>query len=401
MRILLAHNFYQQPGGEDVVFRSETDLLAQHGHEVFQFTASNDSIHGRPTLRQALETVWSARSHARLLQTLASVRPDVVHFHNTFPIISPSAYHACRTAGVPVVQSLHNFRLRCANALYYRDGRVCEDCLSTALPWPAIKHACYRGSRPATAAVAMMNVSHRVLGTWASAVDVYIALSRFARDLHIRAGLPAHKVVVKPNFVAPDPGPGCARERRDFAVYVGRLSPEKGVRTLVESWRQRPGIALKIIGDGPLRAEMESTVESAGLSPTVHILGALPREQVYALLRSARFAIVPSECYENFPVAIAEAFACATPVLASALGTLPELVDDGRTGWLFPPADSAALACQVAWAVSHPAEVSTAGLEARAAYEAAYTADRNYGLLMDIYTGAIAAHQRPSRTSNR
>ena len=251
----MLHNHYQQPGGEDQVFEVEGALLEAHGHRVLRYTQHNDSVADMTRAELAKATVWNTVAYRELRTLIREEQPQVAHFHNTFPLISPAAYHAARAERVPVVQTLHNYRLICPSALFFREGRVCEDCSGKAVPWPGVAHACYRGSRSSSAAVAAMLTAHRVLGTWSRAVDAYIGLTEFARQRFVRGGLPAEKIVVKPNFVHPDPGAGGGDG--EYVLFVGRLSEEKGVDTLLKAWkRPRVRVPLKIVGDGPLVPEV-------------------------------------------------------------------------------------------------------------------------------------------------
>src|ERR1700681_312252 len=243
--VLSVHNFYRQPGGEDRVCADEAALLEQHGHTVVRYEEHNRRIAGAG-ISAAGSTVWSTRSFRRLRSVLREQACDVVHFHNTFPLISPAAYYAARAANVPVVQTLHNYRLICPAGTLLRDGAVCEECIGR-VPLPALVHGCYRGSRPATAAVAAMLVIHRVGGTWRRMVDAYIAPSEFARKKLIAGGLPAERIVMKPNFVAPHPGAGSGDG--GYAFFAGRLSEEKGVRTLFQAW-ERLGTAIPLVVAG-------------------------------------------------------------------------------------------------------------------------------------------------------
>jgi glycosyltransferase involved in cell wall biosynthesis len=309
---------------------------------------------------------------------------EVAHFHNTWPVISPAGYYAARAQGVAVVQTLHNYRLVCPAATLYRDGAVCEDCLGRA-PWSGILHACYRGSRAATSVLASMVVAHRALGTWRRAVDVYVALTGFARDKLAEGGLPAERLVVKPNFVHPDPGAGPGDG--GFALFAGRLTAEKGVDLLLAAWRRsRPALRLRIVGDGPLAPAVDEQIAAL---PDVERSGWLPRSEVLEMMRRAAFAIVPSGWYEGFPMTIAEAFACATPVLASNLGSLGTIVDDGRTGRLFRPGDAVDLAEKLSWLASRPEELARMRIEARGEYERHYDADAGYARLMEVYGLAL------------
>jgi len=393
VQILLAHNRYRQPGGEDIVFEAETTLLRSHGHEVVQYVEDNTQIHSFTVPRVAVSAIWSHRAVRRLRSLLAEYRPDLVHFHNTFPLISPAAYVACRSAGVPVVQTLHNYRLICPNGLLFRDGHHCEDCFNRPVAWPGVLHACYRQSRLQTAAVAAMLAVHRVRGTWTQDVNVYVALTSFARHKFIEAGFPEEKILVKPNFVDPDPGsePG---ERR-FFLFVGRLSEEKGIRTLLRAWAGLdPSMQLRVVGAGPLEPLVR---EAADASSSISYLGPLSRAGVFEQMRSAHALLFPSEWYEALPVTLLEAFACARPVIAADQGAAAEVVTHGRTGLLFRPGDEQALREQVNWAADHSDELASMGAGARREYEGRYTAQASYSRLLDIYQLAMcSATPQPS-----
>jgi len=386
MKILISHNLYTQPGGEDEVFRAEAALLRSQGHEVVEFGEDNRELKDMNPVKAAVDVVWSREAYRKIGALIKETKPDVAHFHNIFLRISPAAYYACKEAGVPVVQTLHNYRLVCPGALLMREGRVCEGCLGKAVPWPGVVHGCWRGSRSQTALVVSMLTLHRCLKTWQEQVDIYIALTNFARQKFVEGGIPAEKIVVKPNLVAPDPRMGEARSK--YALYVGRLSPEKGVRTLLAAWSRVKRLPLKIVGDGPLMEDVKDFVSRQALIGT-DVLGRLPREEVFLLMKGARALVVSSECYENFPMAIAEAFACGTPVISSRLGAMAEIVEDGRTGLHFTPGDCDDLAAKVDWAWSHPERMREMGREARREYERKYTAERNYHMLMEIYQKAM------------
>ncbi len=379
MTILAAHNHYQQPGGEDQVFAAEAALLESNGHRVIRYEERNARIANRSPAFTAVDTVWSSKSARSFTELIQKHNPDVVHFHNTFPLISPAAYYAAQKEGAAVVQTLHNFRLLCPGATLFREGQPCEECIEKKSLRPAIVHACYRASRPATAAVATMLTIHRAIGTWRRKVDLYIALSEFARRKFIEGGLPASRIVVKPNFVSPDPGVGDGSGK--YALFVGRLSAEKGIAVLGSSWRELSQIPLIVAGDGPL-AGMEWPCGATWI-------GRQPREKILALMREARVLIVPSECYEGAPMTILEAFACGLPVIASNLGSMAEMVTHQRTGLLFNPGDAADLARKVRWAFEHPDAVEGMRAAARREFEEKYTAETNYKMLIGIYEEAI------------
>lgn len=394
MKILLVHNSYQQSGGEDVAFDQERQLLTRTGHTVLSYRRSNWEVNayqglGRFALVQ--KTVWATDTRRHIIGILESEKPDLIHAHNTFVMVSPSIFSACHEAGIPVVMTLHNYRLCCPAAIFFRDGHICEECVDRSL-WQGIRHACYRDSRAATATVALMLAVHRQRQTWVRDVDYYIALTEFARSRFVRAGLPPEKVMVKPNFAYPDPG---MREDTagEYALFAGRLSPEKRVNTLLAAWsRLCRQIPLVIIGGGPQQSELEREKDRSGLK-SVTFLGQLPRDRVLAAMRRARFLIFPSEWYENFPVTIAESFACGLPVICSRLGAMNEIVEDGRTGLTFAPGDPEDLAEKVEAAWSDPRRMQLMGKEARQEYESKYTAEKNYPVLMEIYQRALERSQ--------
>lgn len=383
MKILLLHNYYQQPGGEDVVVQQEKAMLKARGHTVDLMTADNSCITGiKSQAAVALGSIYSRRSRALLEKKIITAKPDIVHVHNFFPQLSPSVYYACAKAKVPVVQTLHNFRLICPNALLFREGKPCEDCVGRTIAWPGIRNACYRDSHVGTAVLATMLTTHRFLGTW-QVVDAYIALSEFARRKLIAGGVPSSHLFVKPNCLAPDPGMRAGSG--DYALFVGRLSPEKGIKTLLAAWAQLPARRLKIVGDGPLR----DVVEQADIS-NVEFIGPQSSEAVMDLIGGAAFLVVPSECYENFPRVIVEAFAKGVPVLGSRIGSMEELIEDGRTGILFRAGDVRDLANKAEWLFTHPDEQQRMSAEARREFESKYTAEQNYKQLMQIYGSATS-----------
>jgi glycosyltransferase involved in cell wall biosynthesis len=381
--VLAAHNYYRERGGEDQYFANEAALLEERGHHVIRYEDCNDRVQNG--LVAGMTAAWNERSYRRIRAAVQSHKPNIAHFHNTFPLISPAAYYAVRRLGVPVVQNLSNFRLLCPGGLFLRDGKPCEDCVEKNSFLPALSHKCYRESLAATAAVAGMISVHRACGTWRQAVDVYVTLSQFARRKFIDGGLPGDRVVVKANFVAPDPGMG---DGGDYALFVGRLSEEKGIRTLVEAWGRLPDIPLIVAGEGPL----------AGVAwpRQVTRVGYATREHVFALMRNARALVFPSICYENAPLTILEAFACGLPVIASNLGSIPEFVAHERTGFLFRPGDAEDLAQQVRRIFEDEPGLREMRETARNEYLANYTAERNYRALMEIYAMATedAAHFR-------
>ncbi len=382
VRVLLVHNAYQQRGGEDAVAEAEAALLRQHGHEVELYMRHNDEVNRISRFAVACDTLWSLRTRRDLQALFMRHRPDIVHVHNSFPLISPSVYWAAARAGLPVVQTLHNFRLLCPQAQLLRESRICEDCVGR-VPWRAVQHGCYRGSIAQSAAVAGMLQLHRSLGTWQHQVTLYIALNAFCRDKFIEGGLPAARIRIKPNFVdlsAPAPAP----QPREGFLFVGRYSQEKGLAVLAQALGAAPpGLVLRAAGSGP----DEHVLSGA---PGVDLLGPLAPTEVYAQMARHRALVLPSIWYENFPRTLVEAFANGLPVIASRLGAMATLVDDGVTGLLFRPGDARDLATKLAWAQTHPAEMQHMGENARRYYESALTGQANLHQLRALYAEAIA-----------
>jgi glycosyltransferase involved in cell wall biosynthesis len=385
MKILMVHNPYQQAGGEDFVFEQERSMLQNAGHEVVTYLRDNDEVEKYSGLRRIAlipHTIWAADSRREISALLAREKPSLVHVHNTFVMISPSIFSACEQAGIPVVQTLHNYRLMCAAGVFYRDGHVCEECVEKSL-WSGIRYGCYHDSKLATAVVASMIAVHRELHTWTRPSHFYIALCKFARQKFVASGLPRDRVFVKPNFVNPDPG--MSSQKEDYAVFAGRLSPEKRVDALLEAREHgKANFPLFILGDGPERANLEKMVNQRRLSG-VQFKGQVPRAEVISTIRKARFLIFSSEVYENFPVTIAEAFACGTPVICARMGAMEEIVADGHTGLHFTPGQTKDLAAKMDWAWENSERMRLMGSQARREYETKYTAEINYKQLTDIY----------------
>ncbi len=393
LKILLVHNFYQQSGGEDVVFAAEVNLLREKGHAVIEYIEHNDRIRTMSKFDVAAQTLWSRNSYQRISDVLAKEKPDVVHFHNTFPLISPSAYYACQAAEIPVIQSLDNPRLICPSATFFRDGHLCQECMGKTPPWPSIAYGCYHNSRFHTSVVASMLTLHRLLKTWNEKVDTYLVATEFYRQKFIESGILASKIVVKPHFISPDPGVKPNLNSGDSAIFIARLDPEKGVRTILSAWK-RMNIPLKIRGGGQLEKEVINFIHDNGLNQ-IELLGRLNDDELDQLRQSARFLVWPSEgYYETFGLAAVECFATGTPVIASRIGVMAEIVTDGVTGLHFNPGDPDDLAAKVQWAWDHPTEMSEMGKNARLEFETKYTAEKNYQMLIDIYQKAIKQYKR-------
>jgi glycosyltransferase involved in cell wall biosynthesis len=395
VNVIVVHNFYQQPGGEDQVFADETALLESRGHRVIRYTVHNDAINQTHALTIAGRSIWNRAAHAELLNLVINERANIVHFHNTFPMLSPAVYDAARSGGAAVVQTLHNYRLMCPSAIFFRDGHVCEDCQGRSVPWPGVLHKCYRDSYAASAVSATMLAFHRARGTYRHDVDAYIALTEFARGKFVDAGLPVEKIIVKPNFVWPDPG--VAGGGGGYVLFVGRLSESKGLGTLLSAWKKlSAAIPLKIMGDGELAPAVR---DAAAGDSRIEWLGRRPLDEVYHRMGEAEALVFPSLWYEGLPKTIIESFAKGTPVIASRLGSMAELIADGRTGVHFTAGDSDDLAAAVGRLLADANRLQSMRLEARLEFEARYTADQNARMLSAVYDRALrrresAQHER-------
>jgi len=395
MRVLILHNRYHQQGGEDLVALAEAQLLRSHGIEVRQFEADNHPAAGRRAsgaVRLVLSAAWSRDSYEAVRKLCDEFRPQVAHVHNFWMRLSPSVHAACRESGAATVQTLHNFRLLCANALLLRSGRPCEDCLGRS-PWRGVVRRCYRGSFLASAAVARMMVVNRRQGTWERHVDAFIALTRFSRSKFIAGGLPPGRILIKPNFVEDSGQPASPPSASDVVVYAGRLSEEKGVRTLVSAWARgelRRYGRLLILGDGPARTSLEDHASSLRLSsPNVVFAGKRSASEARQAVANARAVVAPSICFENFPTVLAEAFCCGRPAVVSDLGALAEIVRHGTEGLTVEAGNEAALSGALETILRDGDLADRLGANARAAYLARYSPEQNYQMLMGIYRFAI------------
>jgi glycosyltransferase involved in cell wall biosynthesis len=391
MRILVAHNRYRYSGGEDSVMRAEVDMLRSAGNDVEVFEVDNNSIQGTAAKIVAAASLFhSYNSFRKMDELLRRFRPDVLHIHNWFPLLSPSVISAAGEVGVPVVQTLHNFRMLCANGVLYRNGKICEDCIGKAIPLSATMHGCYSSSRVGSALVSAAFSYHRFAQTW-NGVSTFIALSEFQRGLLIRGGVEAARIVVKPNFVkdAGEIGSG----KGGYALFVGRLVPEKGIRTVLKAWEtSKISMSLKIMGHGPLTEEVRCRTKRL---PSVEYLGQRTQSEVYAAMADARFLIFPSESYETFALTIVEAFSRGTPVLAANIESVADLVKDGQTGFRFIPGDAEDLSAKAALLSADTVGYQAMRHQCRRVYEERYTDKRNYKMLIDIYRNSIASARRP------
>jgi glycosyltransferase involved in cell wall biosynthesis len=372
--------------------RSEVDMLRSAGHQIELFVADNATIQSQSDKIVAAASLFhSSRSNRRLAELLDAFHPDILHIHNWFPLLSPSIIATARDADVPVVQTLHNFRMLCANGILYRDGKLCHECVNKMLPLGGLIHGCYSESRLGSALISAAFSYHRLTHTWDD-VSTFIAVSEFQRGLLVRGGLHPDRIVVKPNFVkrTGEPGDGGG----GYALFVGRLTPEKGIRTVLKAWEEnKVSLPLRILGTGPLADEVR---ERAARLPDVEYLGHQSMPEVYAAMGSAKFLIFSSEWYEPFPLTIVEAFSQGTPVLAAHLASNAMLVKDGQTGLRFKPGDADDLAAKAKSLLADTSNYRAMRRQCRSTYEEHYTEQHNYKSLIDIYTTAIEANHRPA-----
>ena len=391
MRILLLHNLYQSasPSGEDIAFENERMLLEENGYEVITYRRHNDSI-GSSILERgeaALSLFWSRRSYSEITRLIRESRPDVAHFHNTFPLISTSGYDACQKNGIPVIQTLHNYRLICPGALLLRNGLPCEKCIEGSL-LNSVQHACYRNSRTATALVAGMLYANRTLGVYKDKVSHYICLTEFAKKRFIQGGLPADRLTVRANALMN--GPQIGSGNGGYALFVGRLGQEKGISTLIRAWENIKELPLKIVGEGPLGISLRQ--QAVASKAQVEFLGFRERTSIFQLMRDATMLIIPSECYEGFPVTAMEGMASGTPMIVSSIGALDEILSSPVHCLKFPPGDAEKLQQRVLELLQQPEKMAEMRRENRKLFEARYAPEKALKSLINIYQNAIDNH---------
>lgn len=391
MKVLVAHNFYAStaPSGEDVVFRDELALLREGGIEPLCYTKKSDVSGVMSKIRAGFAINGSAETYRELRILLAGAQIDVAHFHNIYPFISPSAYQACHDEGVAVVQTLHNFRMFCANGMLLDKQGVCELCLHDKQFGRAVIKGCYRSSRIASLPVAVMQ--YRQQRRWAEQVDLFIALTPFAREKYIEAGLPPEQIVIKPNFAFQPAQP--LQVPTEGAIFIGRLNHEKGVDILLDAWRTLPDLPLHIYGDGP-QAQTIIDAKGQGRLPNVLLHGHQPQLACQEALVKSQFLIMASRVYEGFPRVIVEAYASGRPVVVPRLGGMAAVVEEGITGLLYRPGDASDLAEKVRWLKAHPGELTRMGENALRTYHARYSPEVNREYLLDIYAQAVKLNKR-------
>jgi glycosyltransferase involved in cell wall biosynthesis len=389
MKVLIVHNSYLERGGEDAVVAAEKEMLLRWGHEVCWYWRTNEEIGQYSLLRKVRfvlrDILWSKKTYDDLRRIIKEEKPDIAHFHNTFLVVSPSAYDACWDAGIPVVQTLHNYRFLCPIGVFYRGNRVCEDCLRQGMK-AAVMNRCWKNSYGLTWLLVRILRYMKKNNILPRRVARFIALSEFSKQKYVQNGFPAEKFIIKPNFLDFDPGVG--ERRGEYVLFVGALRDYKGIITLLQSWKELEGdVGLKVIGDGPLREDVRGLADPR----EIEILGEKSLAQTIAYIKNALFVIVPSECYENFPRIIIEAFACGVPVLASDLGAMREHVQEGETGLMFRSQDRQDLIRKIRAMLEDKERLACMGRKARKRYEQHYTSEKNHEQLHAVYREVLGA----------
>ncbi len=390
MKILICHNYYQNKGGEAQAVLKEKELLESKRHRVILFSKDNKEIDNYTFSQKArlcYETMFSRSTYKKIIKIVREEKPDIVHVHNVFPLISPSVYYALKKMNVPVVQTVHNYRFLCPNGLFLNNGgKICEKCKEGNL-FNAVVGKCYRNSYLQTSGMAATLYLHRKLRTFMNKIDVFIAPSNFLRKKLIEGGIPEKKIVVKSHFVK------CEEikpsyEFDNYAVYMGRLSREKGLFTLLRVWKKIPNFTLKIMGDESIRSELENFVIQKEIS-NVEFLGFIKGPKRFEILRKAMFMIFPSECFENFPYSIIESFACGVPVIASRIGGMEELIEEGKNGLLLEPGEVKDLDQKIIELLNNRELLLKMRYNARKVVEEYYSEELGYKNIMDVYHKAL------------
>jgi len=387
--VLAVHTYYQQRGGEDTVFDTEMEAMRNFGWDVHKLDASNFDLDQMSGAQKALGAMWSKSSAEKVRREIERVKPSIVHIHNFFPTLSPSVHWAAKEAGAAVVQTLHNFRLGCLNGAFFREGKMCTDCLGKP-PVLGVIRRCYRDSLGASATVFGMLELHRARGTWHKAVDGFIALTGSARDRLIEVGIPADKLHLKPNMVYPDLplGDGAGR----YCLYVGRLTVEKGIPALMRAWESSPHLPeLVVAGTGPLEPLVR---EAADRCANIRYVGLQPKAEVVKLMQAAGVLVFPSEWFENCPMVVLESLCVGTPVISSNLLTVKDLLSDGPHAHFFEPGKPDSIASTIANAIQSGVMAPGPRASARRRYEAAFEPKSNLAQLAEIYDASLLAASR-------
>ena len=391
MKILFIHNTYQQRGGEDVIFENESELMESHGHSVERLLFDNHQI--KTSLDKFLTGVKSLYNFesAKLVEAvIKNFSPDLIHVHNLFPIASPAILYVADKYKIPVVLSIHNYRLICPSATLLHNGKIYEKSIHSIFPLDAIVKGVYRGSKIQTASAVLMTGTHKLLGTWKNKVTRYIVMSQFAKNKFLDSSLNVaeEKWSIKPNF-SPDMGVGDTARENSF-LFIGRLTAEKGIETLLEAARIT-GFKLEILGDGPMREVVENY---ASQHQNIVYAGFKQKQEIIQALKKCKALLFPSVWYEGFPMTILEAFSVGTPVISSKLGAMVEMIEDQVNGLHVKPGDVEDLVEKMRLLTTQPDLARILGKNARCTYEDKYAPEKNYEQLLAIYVQVIEAKKQ-------
>lgn len=382
MKVLMLHNRYKIMGGEDVSTNAEYTLLKEHGVDIETLILTNDIIEDENKLGLAINTIWSKKYYAEILQRIEDKKYDIIHVQNFFPLFSPSIFYAAKKAGIKIVMTVRNYRLICPNGLMYVNGAICTDCVGKTIPYPALIKKCYRNSTSATGVTVAMLSLHNFLNTWKNKIDGFICISEFVKKQLIAGGIEENKLHVKYNFVATEIPPNF--NPQDYYIYVGRISTEKGIDILLETFSKNKK-KLLIIGDGPLK---EDVVAAAERNDNIIFCGKLPLQETYKKLAAAKALIFPSKWHEPFGRTIVESFAHGTPIIGTPLGGVPELIEEGVNGFLFDPSLQSDLERALLVFESQP-NPELLRRNAYGSYKQKFTPSVNYERIMQIYNGIL------------
>ncbi|MEM6450161.1 MAG: glycosyltransferase [Cyanobacteria bacterium P01_D01_bin.105] len=391
MKILIVHNRYKERTGEDAVFDRETKLLRAHGNQVNVWTVDNRDITTASSLDKialAKSTISSSQTKRDIYKNLCSITPDIVHVHNMLPLISPSVFHACNQANVPVVHTLHNYRLVCPSNTLFRDGQICEKCISGSL-LNSIRYSCYRDSRLQTAVVAAMLQYHRWIKTWENSVDGYIALSEFQREKILRLGIPRDKIYIKPNFIESIPPSKAKIEFGSYYLFAGRLIDEKGIYLLIEGYKKSESkYPLVIMGPGHLHSfVLKATSEDS----RIQYVGIQSKQQVLDWMRKAIALLFPSIWFECSPMTILEAYSCSLPVVSTNLGAIPDMVKHKKTGFVTAQATAEEFSIAIQWIEQNLESWVSLKRDLSKYIDPIYFPSKNYQRIIETYKDVISS----------
>ena len=378
--ILIVHNYYRIPGGEDTVVKNEKDMLEENGHKVVLYTRNNDEIKNLGKIKLLFESFFSFKTYNEVKRIVKENNIDVVHVHNTLPLVSPSIYYAAKKCKVKVIQTVHNFRLMCPSGTFTRKNSICEDCVQQNL-FAAIRHKCYRNSKIQTSIVALTLLLHRILGTY-KIIDKYIVLTEFNKN-KLKVILDEKKIVIKPNFVKRSMNLELNNEKKHF-LFLGRIEELKGIRLLVKTCEKMKNIEIVIAGTGPLEEEIKQYIKKNKIK-NINLVGYKSKEEVFNLLKTAKALIVPSQCYEGFPMTIVESLSLGVPVITGNIGNLSTIIKHNYNGLIFNYNNEKSLMIAIDKLNKDVVLRKKLSLGANETYNQKYNEIENYRILEQIY----------------